>query len=287
MVPTEDLLRILDLEVDGPDRFIGHSLANGWKRLFGGQALAQSLVAAQRTVPDRPAHSLHAYFLLAGDPKEPIRFDVERIRDGRSFTTRRVVARQRDAAIFVLSASFHVPEEGPEHYIPAPSAPDPEESFFAPSRLAALPEAERERVLKLLARIAPIETRATDLSRLMRPMGLKSDPRRTLWIRIAPELPDDPALQRAALVYLSDMTLLDTALSAHGHSVFDGRHQVASLDHALWFHRPARADDWLLYAQDSPSTGGARGLTRGLLYDRSGALVASVAQEGLIRPVRA
>jgi len=286
MITAADLVAVLDLEPDGADRFVGHSLKNNWRRLFGGQALAQSLVAAQRTIPDRIAHSLHAYFLLAGDPKEPIRFDVERLRDGRSFATRRVVAKQRGEAIFVLSASFQVDEPGPEHFLPAPKTLAPEDSFFSDAKLAELPEATRARVEGMLGRIAPIQTRATDLGRFGRAPGKPADPRQNLWIRIAPTLPDDPALHRAAIVYLSDMTLLDTALAAHGHTIFDGAHQVASLDHALWFHRPARADEWLLYVQDSPNTSGARGLTRGLLYREDGVLVASVAQEGLIRPVR-
>src|SRR5579863_2300504 len=140
MITTDDLVRLLDLEGDGPDRFVGHSWQNGWRRVFGGQALAQSLVAAQRTVPDRAAHSLHAYFLLAGDPKEPIRFEVERVRDGRSFSTRRVIAKQKGAAIFVMSTSFQVAESGPEHFLPAPSAPSPEESFFSEKRLDELPQ---------------------------------------------------------------------------------------------------------------------------------------------------
>ena len=285
MITTADLVTVLDLEADGPDRFVGHSLKNGWRRVFGGQALAQSLVAAQRTVPDRAVHSLHAYFLLAGDPIEPIRFDVERLRDGKSFSTRRVVARQRGEAIFVLSASFQIDEPGPDHCLPAPATLAPEESFFSAAKLAALPDAVRKRVEGMLERIAPIETRATDLGRFARTPGTPAEPRQNLWIRITPELPDDPALHRAAIVYLSDMTLLDTALAAHGHAVFDGSHQVASLDHAFWFHRPARADSWLLYAQDSPNASGARGLTRGLIYREDGVLVASVAQEGLIRPI--
>ena len=287
MISTADLVAVLDLEPDGHDRFVGHSLANGWRRVFGGQALAQSLVAAQRTIPGRAVHSLHAYFLLAGDPKEPIRFEVERLREGRSFATRRVVAKQRGEAIFVLSASFQVEEPGPEHFLPAPKTLGPEDSFFSDAKLAALPEAARARVEGVLGRIAPIQTRATDLGRFSRAPGKPADPRQNIWIRIAPTLPDDPALHRAAIVYLSDMTLLDTALAAHGHNIFDGSHQVASLDHALWFHRPARADQWLLYVQDSPNTSGARGLTRGLLYRENGVLVASVAQEGLMRPVRA
>lgn len=286
MPVTADLVTLLDLEPAGVDRFTGHSLDNGWKRIFGGQVLAQSLVAAQRTVPDRAVHSLHAYFLLAGDPHEPIAFEVERMREGRSFSTRRVVARQRQEAIFVLSASFQVAEAGPEHYLPAPDVPGPEDSYFSDKAFAALPDMAREQVTRMLNRIAPIETRATDLRRFGPGRAAATKPRQNLWIRIAPELPDDPALHRAALLYLSDMTLLDTALAAHGHMIFDGKHQVASLDHAFWFHRPVRANSWLLYAQDSPNASGARGLTRGLLYSQDSVLVASVAQEGLIRPIR-
>jgi acyl-CoA thioesterase II len=287
MPVTADLVTLLDLEPAGPDKFTGHSLKNGWKRIFGGQVLAQSLVAAQRTVPERAVHSLHAYFLLAGDPHEPIAFEVERMRDGRSFSTRRVVARQKGEAIFVLSASFQIEEAGPEHYLPPPSVPSPEDSFFSAKALAALPDVARDQVNRMLSRIAPIETRLTDLSRFGSGRVAATEPRQTLWIRIASGLPDDPALHRAALLYLSDMTLLDTALAPHGHTIFDGQHQVASLDHACWFHRPVRADTWLLYVQDSPNAGGARGLTRGLLYSEAGILVASVAQEGLIRPIRA
>ena len=187
----------------------------------------------------------------------------------------------------MLSASFQIEEAGLTHFVPPPAAPAPEESFFTNNMLDGLPQAARERYVGFLRSIAPIETRATDLRRLGPGAALVKDPKAVLWIRIAPELPDDPALHRAALVYLSDMTLLNTALGAHGHSVGDGSHQVASLDHAFWFNRPARADQWLLYVQESPQTGGARGLTRGSLYDGAGVMVASVAQEGLMRPVTA
>jgi len=280
-----DLARILDLKPVGTDRFLGYSPANGWRRVFGGQALAQALVAAERTVVGRLPHSLHAYFILAGDPEEPIAYEVERVRDGRSFTTRQVVARQHGDAIFAMLASFHIAETGPEHAIARPAAPSPEDSFDFERAAEALPPRRGEQIRGLLERIRPIEFRPTDVRRyLTGDAGGALKPSQTLWIRIRPSLPDDPAIQRAALVYLSDMTLLDASLAAHGHTISDGSHQVASLDHALWLHRPARADEWLLYVQDSPNADGARGLTRGLLYALDGRLIASVAQEGLIRP---
>jgi len=281
---ADDLVSLFDLESFGPDRYVGHSPPNGWERVFGGQVIAQALIAAQRTVEDRTPHSLHAYFILGGDPGEPILFEVERIRDGRSFTTRRVVARQRGEAIFVLSASFQVEEEGLEHQFPMPDVPDPE-GLPDPVQLAALAgKAAQQRVKGFFDHIRPIELRPLDLRRYQPAQaGQPRDPRQSIWIRIAGRLPDDPAIHRAALAYLSDMTLLDTVLVAHGYSISSGRFQVASLDHAIWLHRPFRADEWLLYVQDSPSACGARGLTRGLLYTRAGALVASVAQEGLLR----
>jgi acyl-CoA thioesterase-2 len=285
---SADLVALLDLEPAGADRFVGHSPAAGWTRVYGGQVVAQALVAAARTVPGRSPHSLHAYFLLGGDPAEPILFEVDRVRDGRSFSTRRVSASQRGEPIFVLAVSFHVAEDGPEHQAPAPVAPPPEQIADPEAALALMPEPARKRMQTLFDRIRPIEFRPIDLGRYA-PLraGETRAAEQTVWIRIGGPLPDDPIIHTAALAYLSDMTLLDTALVAHGYAIFDGRHQVASLDHALWLHRPCRADDWLLYVQDSPSAGGARALTRGMLFSRDGALVASVAQEGLIRPIRA
>jgi acyl-CoA thioesterase-2 len=281
---SADLVALLDLEPAGPDRYVGHSPANGWKRVFGGQVIAQALIAAQRTVDGRAPHSLHVYFILGGDPREAIVFEVERIRDGRSFATRRVLARQRGEVIFALSASFQVEEEGLEHALPMPDAPDPE-GMADPAQLAGVASETVQRHVKgFVDHIRPIEIRPLDLTRYqpVRP-GEPREPRQSVWIRIAGGLPDDPAIQRAALAYLSDMTLLDTVLVAHGYSISSGKFQVASLDHALWFHRPCRADEWLLYVQDSPNASGARGLTRGLLYTRAGALAASVAQEGMLR----
>lgn len=282
-----DLVALFDIEPNGQDRFVGRSPPNGWTRVYGGQVVGQALVAASRTVEGRAAHSLHAYFLLGGDPNEPILFEVERIRDGRSFTTRRVVARQRGEAIFVLSASFQGEEDGLDHQFPMPKAHEPEGLLDPVEAIALLGEKAQKRLQGLLERIQPIEFRPLDLARYAPlPPGAAREPKQSLWVRIGGPLPDDPVVHRAALAYLSDMTLLDTALVSHGRTVFDARFQVASLDHSLWLHRPFRADEWLLYVQDSPSAYGARGLTRGLLYNRAGILVASVAQEGLIRPIR-
>jgi acyl-CoA thioesterase-2 len=286
-ITATDLVALFDLEPAGPDRFVGHSPQSGWTRVFGGQVVAQSLVAASRTVEARAPHSLHAYFLLPGDPAAPIVFEVERIRDGRSFTTRRVVARQGGEAIFVLSVSFHVEEDGLDHQFPMPEAPGPDRLLDPLAAIALIGEKAQKRLQGLIERIQPIEFRPLDFGRYA-PLapGAVREPKQSLWVRIAGGLPDDPSIHRAALAYLSDMTLLDTALVAHGRTVFDARFQVASLDHSLWLHRPFRADEWLLYVQDSPNAHGALGLTRGLIYSGEGHLVATVAQEGLVRPVR-
>lgn len=278
-----DLLAILDLEQLEQNLFRGQSTREGWQRVYGGQVLGQALVAAVRTVPrERIAHSLHGYFLLGGDPQAPIVYDVERIRDGGSFTTRRVKAIQHGRAIFVMSVSFQKPEAGYEHQSEMPDVPPPEslptEHEFVAQLVAHLPpnmktHFERER---------PIELRPVDharyLSREPRP------PVQQIWMRANGRLPDDEALHQCALAYASDFTLLDTALIAHGKLLFDDDVQLASLDHALWFHRPFRADEWLLYVQDSPSAHGARGFCRGSVFTRDGRLVASVTQEGLTRP---
>jgi len=250
--------------------------------VFGGQVIGQALYAACKTVEGRQPHSLHAYFLLPGDPTIPILYEVDRLRDGRSFTTRRVLAIQKGEAIFAMSASFQVPEEGYEHQMPMPDVPMPED---LPDRetmkreiLPHLPAVIRDYYM----RERPIEIRPVEIERYAR--SIKMEPKFNVWIRATQPLPDDPAMHQAVLAYASDLMLLDSSLIAHGTTVFDPAIQGASIDHALWFHRPFRADDWLLYAQDSPSTSGARGFSRGLIFDRQGRLVASVAQEGLIRP---
>ncbi len=278
---ADEFVALLDLASAGDDQFIGHSPRNGWRRVFGGQVLAQALVAAERTVAGRDPHSLHAYFLLGGDPHQPILFEVERLRDGRSFTTRRIVARQKGEAIFTMVASFHQQEPGFDHAAPPPEAPPPEACPDPRQAIELLDGPARFRMKGMLDTTWPIDFRPTDLAKYA--AGEAREPRNMLWTRIGEPLPPDPAIHRAALLYLSDMSLLETALGAHGLTIYDHRIQIASLDHALWFHRPARADDWLLYAQDSPNAVAATGLVRGLIYTREGALVASVAQEGLMR----
>jgi len=281
---AKELVALLDLEPLGGDRFAGHSAHNGWRRVFGGQVLAQALVAAERTVSGRPPHSLHAYFLLGGDPRVPIIFEVERLRDGRSFATRRIVARQNGEPIFVMTASFQVPETGFDHAATAPKAPPPEACVDPRLAVEKLEGPARFRMKGVIDTIWPIDFRPTDMTRYAARAG--REPKQTVWVRIGEPLPDDPAVQRAALLYLSDFSLIDAALVAHGRTIYDHRIQVASLDHAMWLHRPTRADDWLLYVEDSPSASGGRGLVRGLIYARDGTLVASVAQEGLIRQKR-
>jgi acyl-CoA thioesterase II len=279
-----DLLTILDLEPLEVNLFRGRSPQSSWQRVFGGQVIGQALVAALRTVEGRPCHSLHAYFLLGGDPKVPIVYDVDRIRDGKSFTTRRVVAIQHGRAIFTMAASFHSDEPGLTHQAKMPDVPKPEdlpsEAELKAKAMATMPDTVR----RYYERERPIELRPVEFSRYL---GVKSeDARFHVWIRATGKLPDDPAIHQCVLAYASDMTLLDSALVPHGRTVFEQTIMAASLDHALWFHRPFRADEWLLYAQDSPNLSGARGFGRGLIFTRDGTLVASVAQEGLLRERR-
>jgi acyl-CoA thioesterase-2 len=280
--PVAMLLATLDLEQIDENRFQGSSPQVGWQRVFGGQVIGQALVAAQRTVPaERRVHSLHAYFLRPGNPAFPIEYSVDRIRDGGSFTTRRVVASQRGAAIFSLAGSFQTPEPGLEHHFAMPAAPMPDtlpsERQLAEQYLEHAPEAVR----RYWQRRRPIELRPVNLAHYV--SSTKLEPRQQVWFRTTGALPDNPAIQEAVLAYASDMTLLDTSLFAHGRAVFDPQIQVASLDHAMWFHRPFRLTEWHLYDQDSPSSSGARGLTRGNIYSEDGRLVAAVVQEGLIR----
>jgi acyl-CoA thioesterase-2 len=279
---SDTLLSILDLEPLERNLFRGRSPAIGWSRVFGGQVIGQALYAACKTVENRQPHSLHAYFLLPGDPQIPIIYEVERLRDGRSFTTRRVLAIQKGEAIFSMSISFQVTEDGYDHQMAMPDVPMPEtlpdREEMKRSILPHMPQAVRA----YYERERPIEIRPVELERYA--AGGKMEPKFNVWIKAMQPLPDEPALHQSVLAYASDLMLLDSSLIAHGLTVFDPKIQGASLDHALWFHRPFRADDWLLYSQDSPSTSGARGFARGLIFDRQGRLVASVAQEGLIRP---
>lgn len=278
---VEHLVKLLDLERLEENLFRGSSPQSSWQRVFGGQVIGQALVAACRTVEERAPHSLHAYFLLPGDPAVPIIYEVERLRDGRSFATRRVKAIQHGRAIFTLSASFQVEEPGLAHAIGMPDVPAPEdlpgEEVVRKSMLAKLPDAVR----RYFERERPIELRPVQYDRWI--SSAPQDPVFQVWIRATGPLPDADAVHRCVLAYASDMTLLDSTLIAHGRSVFDPLVQAASLDHALWFHAPFRADEWLLYAQESPFSGGARGFARGSIFSRDGRLVASVAQEGLIR----
>ena len=244
--------------------------------------LGQALVAAGRTVPeDRLAHSAHGYFLLGGDPAEPIVYDVDRVRDGGSFTTRRVRAIQHGRAIFIMSASFHKSETGFDHHAPMPAVPQPEDLPSEKQLMDRLIQHLPPNMRSYWERERPLEMRPVDVSRNFD--REQRSPVQHIWMRANGELPDEPALHQCVLAYASDFTLLDTALIAHGKLLFDADVQLASLDHAMWFHRPFRADDWLLYGQDSPSAFGARGLCRGSIFTRQGVLVASVAQEGLMR----
>jgi acyl-CoA thioesterase-2 len=283
---VDELVRLLDLEPIEVNIFRGRSPDEDRQRIFGGQVAGQALVAAARTVPnDRQVHSLHAYFLRAGDPKVPVLYDVDRPRDGGSFTTRRVAAVQHGRVIFNMAASFQVPEVGYDHAFAMPDVPAPEGLPTLRERLekAGVP------LTPWLSRPRPIDIRhvdpggvATTPEERSRPL----EPRHDVWLRADGRLPDDPIVHTVVLTYASDMTLLDTATLPHGPGWFDPNLFMASLDHAIWFHRPFRADDWLLYAQDSPTAVGGRGLSRGLVFTRDGTLVATVVQEGLIRRLR-
>jgi len=277
----DDLIALLDLEQVEVDRYRGTQPRTSQQRVFGGQVAGQALVAAGRTVdPERGVHSLHSYFLRPGDPEVPITYDVDRIRDGRAFTTRRVAATQHGRAIFALTASFCLPEAGFEHADEMPDAPDPE----------GLPTTAE--------RMAPFGSERPDWWQLPRPIDLRSvgDPprialdraepspaRSQVWFRAAGALPDDPLLHVCVLTYASDMTLLDSVVLPHRLAFGYSPLQMASLDHAVWFHRPFRADNWLLYDQESPSAAGGRGLGRGRIFTRDGRLVCTVVQEGLVR----
>lgn len=279
--PIGELLALLDLEPIEVNIFRGLSPKDRSQRVFGGQVLGQALVAATRTVEDRICHSLHAYFLLPGDPKVPILYEVDRSRDGKSFSSRRVVAIQHGRPIFHMSVSFQIDEPGLEHQIDVPQVPRPETLPSEDDARQAIAQQIPERYRAHFLRPRPIELRPVEPSDILRPD--KRPPRQAVWVRATEPLPEDRALQQCVLAYASDMTLLDTCLLPHGIGWFDERMQMASIDHAMWFHRPFRADAWLLYVQDSPAASGARGFNRGLIYTEDGTLVASVAQEGLVR----
>jgi acyl-CoA thioesterase-2 len=280
----DELLSILDLEPLEHNLYRGLSPQVGWQRVFGGQVIGQALVAANCTVNGRVAHSLHAYFLRAGDPAVPIIYEVDRIRDGRSFSTRRVVAIQHGRAIFSMAASFHVEEEGLHHQIEMPDTPPPEELPSEAELKERLIDRVPEAVKAYWQAERPIEIRPVDVSRYV--SQDQQAPSQLVWIKATGALGGELSLHQCVLAYASDFTLLDTALVAHGRFVFDPKLMLASLDHAIWFHGPFRADEWLLYAQDSPISGAARAFCRGSLFTRGGRLVASTAQEGLVRERR-
>ena len=280
-----DLLTRLDLQEIEQDVFSGTSPRAGLVRVFGGLVVAQALVAVSRTVRERPPHSLHSYFLLPGDPTKPIRYEVERLRDGGSFSARRCVAKQDGRTIFALTASFHSYEDGLDYAPDMPDVPKAESLPDLAGLMAALGDKMPEGVRRYLERERPIDLRIIDLNRFaQRAAGTPPRTGQQIWMRAKGSLPDDPAIHRAILAYLSDMTLLDTTLVPHDSSVFDKKFQAASLDHAVWFHRPFRADEWMLYDKEAQSTQGARGLSRGRLFSASGELIATTMQEGLIRP---
>jgi acyl-CoA thioesterase II len=281
--PAERLVDLLDLEQIELNIFRGLSPDESLQRVFGGQVAGQALVAAGRTTDgQRPVHSLHAYFLRPGRPGVPIVYQVERVRDGRSFTTRRVVAVQQGRTIFNLTASFHLPEPGIEQQLPMPEVPEPESlpklADEIREHLGALPES-----LERMARRQPFDIRYVERLRWTSKELEGAEPRSAVWMRAVSPLGDDPLVHTCALTYASDMMLLDAVRvpvePLWGRRGFD----MASLDHAMWFHRPFRADDWLLYAQQSPWSGAARGLARGEMFTASGELVVSVVQEAMIR----
>lgn len=276
-----ELLKLMQLETLEVNLFRGESRDIGTERVFGGQVLAQALLAACQTVDDRLPHSLHAYFLRAGDPGAPIVYNVDRSRDGRSFSARRVVAIQHGRPIFTLAASFQAEEQGLEHQVDMPEVSAPEDS--APLMLLSEDELEQlpETVHRWLDRFGPFEVRTA-----IEAGPDAADPRapvNNLWFKLHGKVGPDQRLNRAVLAYLSDFHLIGTATLPHGISWEKPDVMIASLDHAMWFHRDCRLDDWLLYACDSPNTSGGRGLARGMIFDRAGKLLASTAQEGVIR----
>jgi acyl-CoA thioesterase-2 len=279
----DDLVKVMTLERIELDLFRGESRDIGSPQVFGGQVLGQALMAATATVDDRAVHSLHAYFLRRGDFNSPIVYEVDRARDGNHFSTRRVVAIQHGAQIFNMSASFQSNEEGLAHQLTMPEVPPPdglpELGWYYREILSHLPPGVR----RLLEKKRPFEFRPTEPPSLLKPE--KTAPYRNIWFRAVAPLPDDEAMHRCLLAYVSDFNLLDTAVMPHGISTTVHNLVMASIDHAMWFHRSVRVDDWLLYSTDSPSASGARGFSRGSIFARDGRLVASTSQEGLMRQV--
>ena len=285
----KDLVKLLNLETIEDNLFRGESRDLGGKSVFGGQVIGQALVAATRTVQGEVLpHSLHAYFLRPGDMNKPIVYEVDRVRDGRSFQTRRVQAIQHGQPILSMMTSFQKPEAGLEHQSPMPQVQQPEQlkplTQLHTQWLDEVPDAP-ERVHIALTREVAIEFKPVAPANPLKPMNLP--PQQAIWFRAAGKLPDDPLLHHCVLAYASDFHLLSTAVRPHGKTWYSENMAIASIDHAIWFHRPIRADEWLLYCMDSPTAQSARGLSRGLIYDRSGVLVASVVQENLMREIPA
>ncbi len=278
---VDQLVELLDLETIDVNLFRGRQPETSLQRVFGGQVAGQAMVAASRTAPEHTQmHSLHSYFLRPGDTSVPIVYDVDPVRDGRSFATRRVLARQKGRPIYALTASFQIAEEGLDHQDRMPQAPPPEDCVD----LGSLRAKQGQSAGQWMREWAALDVRAAGSSRPGG--GIHSENRPAVaryWMRVAGALPDDPLVHLAALTYASDLTLLGSALVPHGLFLADPRLQAASLDHVVWFHRPFRADEWLLYDQHSPSASGARGLVFGRVFTEAGTLVASVAQEGLVR----
>jgi acyl-CoA thioesterase II len=282
----DELLSLLELEALEVNLFRGVSPDEDRQRVFGGQVAAQALIAAGRTVDDgRPVHSLHAYFLRPGDPQVPIVYEVDRIRDGKSFTTRRVVAIQHGRAIFNMQASFQIVESGPDHQRPMPDVPMPDELPTFQQRIEPYLDRLGKDFADWLVRERPIDSRPVDDPHFLDPRP--REPQQDVWIRANGKLADPPLIHACVVAYASDLTLLDTAMLPHAISYTGDHYQIASLDHAMWFHRPFRADDWLLYHQNSPSASGARGLAEGSIFCRDGTLAVTVIQEGLIRRLAA
>jgi acyl-CoA thioesterase-2 len=276
-----DLLQLLKLERIEDHIFRGESRDLGGERVFGGQVLGQALTAASYTVQGREVHSLHAYFLVPGDVNAPIVYEVDVARDGKSFSNRRVVAIQHGRPIFNMTASFQVPEEGLSHAAAMPAVPGPEGLADVRELPAAILEKIPEKMQRFLTHERPFEFRPVEPIHVVSPP--KGPPVRNIWIKTVDALPDDADLHRNVLAYVSDYQLVSTATLPHGIHFAEGNVQLASLDHAMWFHRPFRVDEWLLYSMESPNASGGRGLALGKFFKRDGTLVASTAQEGVIR----
>ena len=289
----EDLIKVMTLERLELNLFRGESRDIGSPQVFGGQVLGQALVAASATVEGREAHSLHAYFLRRGDVNSPIVYEVDRARDGNHFSTRRVVAIQHGEQIFNMSASFQAPESGLEHQLAMPQVPAPEDLRDLDTHLKDVLPKLPPGMRRMMEQKRPFEFRPVHPPTILRalnparepspPQPSPSSPQRNIWFRAIGRLPDEDALHRCMLAYVSDFNLLDTAMITHGLPQPETHLTIASIDHAMWFHRRVRVDEWLLYSTDSPSASGARGFARGSVFDRGGRLVASTSQEGLLR----